>query len=193
MGQFTKRPVTIEAMRFPGVLVEHTDEMVRLDEWLAKHQGDRKCRLVGGVLVIPTLEGEMMASAGDWIIRGVKGELYPCKPDIFEATYAPAAIGGSGLSFGEALDALKLGARVCRAGWNGKGMWLAMSGVLGGRRVDADKFWSPHNEAFARENGGSATVLPCITMKTATGEIVMGWLASQPDMLTDDWMVVSAA
>lgn len=94
MGQFTKRLVTIEAMRFPGVGVEHTDEMARLDEWLAKHQGDRKCRLVGAVLVIPTLEGEMMASAGDWIIRGVKGELYPCKPDIFEATYTPAAISG---------------------------------------------------------------------------------------------------
>lgn len=42
-------------------------------------------------LAIPTLEGEMVASLGDWIIRGVKGELYPCKPDIFAATYEPAA------------------------------------------------------------------------------------------------------
>lgn len=41
-------------------------------------------------LLIPTLEGEMRAEVGDWIIRGVKGELYPCKPDIFEATYDPA-------------------------------------------------------------------------------------------------------
>ncbi len=41
-------------------------------------------------LEIPTLEGTMHASQGDWIIRGVKGELYPCKPDIFEATYEPA-------------------------------------------------------------------------------------------------------
>lgn len=38
-------------------------------------------------LTIPTLEGDMVAQDGDWIIRGVKGELYPCKPDIFEATY----------------------------------------------------------------------------------------------------------
>ena len=37
-----------------------------------------------------SLEGEMRASIGDWIIKGVKGEFYPCKPDIFEATYAPA-------------------------------------------------------------------------------------------------------
>jgi hypothetical protein len=41
-------------------------------------------------LSIPTLEGTMQASENDWIIRGVKGELYPCKPDIFAATYEPA-------------------------------------------------------------------------------------------------------
>lgn len=43
-----------------------------------------------GGIDIKTLEGTMHASPGDWIIRGVKGELYPCKPDIFEATYEPA-------------------------------------------------------------------------------------------------------
>lgn len=41
-------------------------------------------------MVIVTLEGAMTASPGDWIILGVKGEVYPCKPDIFEATYEPA-------------------------------------------------------------------------------------------------------
>lgn len=41
-------------------------------------------------MFIPTLEGEMIASVGDWIIKGVKGEFYPCKPDIFEATYEMA-------------------------------------------------------------------------------------------------------
>jgi len=45
-------------------------------------------------LKIPTLEGLMVATEGDWIIRGVKGELYPCKPDIFEATYEPVDAGG---------------------------------------------------------------------------------------------------
>lgn len=42
------------------------------------------------VVLIPTLEGEMRADPGDWIITGVKGETYPCKPDIFEATYETA-------------------------------------------------------------------------------------------------------
>ena len=41
-------------------------------------------------IVIGTLEGDHLASQGDWIIRGVKGELYPCKPEIFAATYEPA-------------------------------------------------------------------------------------------------------
>ena len=46
--------------------------------------------LQGDSLLIKTPEGTMRADPGDWIIRGVKGEIYPCKPDIFEATYEPA-------------------------------------------------------------------------------------------------------
>lgn len=45
-----------------------------------------------GSATIKTLEGEMKADVGDWIIQGVKGELYPCKPDIFAATYEPAEL-----------------------------------------------------------------------------------------------------
>lgn len=71
-------------------------------------------------------------------------------------------------------------------------MWLALSGPLAGREIAAESFWSKPCSEFARHNGGSATVLPCINMKTATGEILMGWLASQSDMLADDWMVVPA-
>lgn len=155
-----------------------------------------------GYLVVPVPAGFLRrpgaVTEGDMLVRyeptaeEPHGYLSHSPRAVFEAGYAPLSH-ASAMTFGEALDALKLGQRVCRAGWNGKGMWLALSGVIGGRRVDADKFWSPHNEAFARENGGSATVLPCITMKTATSEILMGWLASQTDMLADDWMVVPAA
>jgi hypothetical protein len=96
----------------------------------------------------------------------------------------------SGLSFGLALEALKKGDRVARAGWNGKGMWLSLS-CDRTRRNPYQSFWSPHNARYAKEQGGYATVLPCITMKTATGEILMGWLASQTDMLADDWCIVA--
>lgn len=177
MGLYTKKPVTVEAVQFN-----------KIGDHPAVEAG------FGEGFCIEGRQGFVGVKPGDWIIAERDGKgFYPCAPDVFEATYAPAmAADDAGLTFGEALDALKLGQRVCRSGWNGKGMWLALSGVIGGRRVDADKFWSPHNEAFARENGGSATVLPCITMKTATGEILMGWLASQTDMLADDWMVVPA-
>ena len=52
-------------------------------------RADRLIQVYGDTLTIQTLEGEMTANNGDWIIRGVKGELYPCKPDIFAATYDP--------------------------------------------------------------------------------------------------------
>jgi hypothetical protein len=48
---------------------------------------------MGPVIRISTFEGEMTAQPGDWIIKGVKGELYPCKPDIFAATYEPVGHG----------------------------------------------------------------------------------------------------
>lgn len=105
----------------------------------------------------------------------------------FEAAYRPS----TGLTFGLALEALKQGKRVARAGWNGKGMWLSLS-CNGTRDVAAEHFWSPHNAAFARANGGTAPVLPSVTMKTATGEILMGWLASQSDMLAEDWVIVAS-
>lgn len=98
----------------------------------------------------------------------------------------------STMDFGDALRALKDGKRVARSGWNGKGMWLALSGGVVGRMVHAENFWSQANQDYAESLGGKAHVLPCITMKTATGEILMGWLASQTDMLAEDWVVVSA-
>lgn len=110
-----------------------------------------------------------------------------CPKDVFEASNTEAEHGC--MTFGAAIEALRRGQRVARQGWNGKGMWLALScGET--RDVPAQGFWSPHNRAYAEANGGSAKVLPSITMKTATGEILMGWLASQTDMLAIDWTVV---
>lgn len=107
-------------------------------------------------------------------------------PEAFEEAYR---LSGE-MNFGHALEMLKRGHRVARSGWNGKGMWLALSGPLEGRNIAFENFWSKPCSDFARDNGGSATVLPCINMKTATGEILMGWLASQTDMLASDWCVL---
>ena len=166
----------------------------------------------GGFVVVPVPRGFRRepgsVGEGDMLVRNAPtaehpdGYLSHSPRAVFEDGYAPAsraadAIGapadesaGGGLTFGQALGHLKAGARVARAGWNGKGMWLSLSGPLRGREIAFENFWSSNNAEFARLNGGSATVLPCITMKTATGEILMGWLASQTDMLAEDWCVV---
>lgn len=101
-----------------------------------------------------------------------------------DAAYRPL----TAMTFGDALILLKVGHRVARAGWNGKGMWIALS--PGSKELPAERFWAPQNRRHA-EKHGPTDVLPCITMKTATGEILMGWLASQTDMLAEDWQLVS--
>lgn len=96
MKKFKKKPVVIEAMQFKGIPnplgptgAEDMNYLGMFDDWIAKSRGSTPCKYRGGSFYIQTLEGEMEASAGDWIIRGVKGELYPCKEDIFAATYEP--------------------------------------------------------------------------------------------------------
>lgn len=90
-SRYRKKPVEIDAMQFTG---GNTDEVSKfLYAGLASPVPDYPGRpfAVGGpsgeYLVIETLEGDMRADVGDWIIKGIKGEFYPCKPDIFEATY----------------------------------------------------------------------------------------------------------
>ena len=92
-----------------------------------------------------------------------------------------------GLSFGLAIEAMQKGMKVARSGWNGKGMYIALS--PGMKSLASDKFWAGPNKEFANSIGGSADVLPCFTMKTATGEILMGWLASQTDILATDYEI----
>lgn len=85
MARYRKKPVVIEALQVPALF--DIDARVALDDWLVANRGDRPCRWSGDGLIISTLEGEMRADVGDWIIRGVQGELYPCKPGIFNSTY----------------------------------------------------------------------------------------------------------
>ena len=82
--KFRKKPVVIEAWR-------HTIPGEPAPEWLMRAFQEGKAWHQGGDFMIRTLEGDHRADLGDWIIRGVKGELYPCKPDIFEKTYEPVA------------------------------------------------------------------------------------------------------
>ena len=81
MTKFRKKPVVIEALLWTGG---------NLDDVMAFCCGDATYeQMASGVaaVIIKTLEGQHVASVGDWIIKGVNGEFYPCKPDIFEKTY----------------------------------------------------------------------------------------------------------
>lgn len=88
--KFRKKPVVIEAVRW-----DPSGKPTDLPEWLwnVLMLQPEMFRQETGTLTIRTLEGDMRAEPGDWIIKGVKGELYPCKPDIFEATYEPVERG----------------------------------------------------------------------------------------------------
>jgi len=85
--KFRKKPVVIEAFQFDGTPAAAI-KLCELSQGL-RFESPLPAKPGRGKIIIPTLEGEMAANPGDWIIRGVKGELYPCKPDIFEATYEP--------------------------------------------------------------------------------------------------------
>ncbi len=92
--------------------------------------------------------------------------------EAFEEAYRPC----EAMNFGLAVEALKKGERVARAGWNGKGMWLSL---VGGNEYKVESFIACQQH------------LPWIGMKTADDKFVP-WLASQTDVLADDWQIVSA-
>lgn len=87
MAKYRKKPVIIEAVQLRWDTWSEMCEFAGVGELEdRKPQGAMRPENAIG-LDIPTLEGLMHADENDWIIKGVKGELYPCKPDIFEATY----------------------------------------------------------------------------------------------------------
>lgn len=155
MAKYVKKPVVIEA-----------------------YQTDKE-------MIIHTLEGDMKASVGDYIITGVHGEQYPCKPDIFEETYEPMddaetcdAAKETNLTFGEMLKYLKRGRQCYRRGWNGKGQYIELGTAISYVDTAGYRIKTHHHTM-----GSKAIVF------VGTQGQQVGWLASQADMLSDDWMV----
>jgi len=99
------------------------------------------------------------------------------------------------MNFGEAIEALKKGQAVARSGWNGKYLWLNKGSVPADRLlVHGGGFTeSVKDDLFENGDMGTITRLPNINMRTATGSTVTGWLASQTDMLSEDWNVLPQA
>ncbi|NFA59467.1 hypothetical protein K8O96_12085 [Clostridium sporogenes] len=91
MAKYRKKPVEVEAFQYDGDLV-NTEEYYYIPGWAATAHIQRTLYFSEfegkpGELFIKTLEGDHHVSVGDYIIQGVNGEIYPCKPDIFEKTY----------------------------------------------------------------------------------------------------------
>lgn len=187
--QYRKKPVVIEAVILEKSeasiksALEFMGQKVDLSNSITAEKFEDYCSVgieKGGV-EIKTLEGVMKASFGDYIIKGVSGEFYPCKPDIFQKTYETANLGSEKLTFGEAIQALKNGCRVCRAGWNGKNMYLIM---FKGTEI-ANKFGYGFGEMQ-----GEFSFVDIIGIKSAQETMVLGWHPSTPDMLSEDWQII---
>ncbi len=107
------------------------------------------------------------------------------------------------MNYGNALEALKNGGRIARQGWNGKGMFLFLvKGSIDGTLLNFAPGEQPAPDHPSTMDGisiglfdchgdeGTVTRLPCIGKKTASGTLLHGWLASQSDMLANDWVVL---
>jgi len=90
-------------------------------------------------------------------------------------------------TFGEAIEALKSGKKVTRLGWNGNGMYLWLKPAT---TIKSEWCKDPMLKSIADSNGGEITALGTICMKTADNKILTGWLASQTDILSEDWTIL---
>lgn len=135
-----------------------------------------------GNVRVELLSSNPMPLPGDIVDMGYK-VVYPdgyeswSPQDVFEAAYRPT----DGMCFGLAIEAAKQGKKIARAGWNGKGMFLY--------HVPAAAYPPSTEVAKAAFQGENVPYGAYIAMKTAQGNVVP-WLASQTDMLSDDWYIV---
>ena len=129
MKMYRKKQIVVEAFQY-GIDVRpdwFNDKVTSND--IVTHIGNDIKETQYYYCEIKTLEGVMTGSLGDFIIKGVNGEIYPCKPDIFKKTYDVVDIKTSDtdcLNFGEVIEKLKLGYALRRKGWNGKGIFVFM-------------------------------------------------------------------
>jgi hypothetical protein len=175
MSKYTKNAIEVEAFQY-GVDPR--------PDWFCDAVTRNEIVTTPEHCVIKTREGHMTCMHGDYVIKGIKAEIYPCKSDIFKLTYHIPACEElkTDLTFGAALYRLKLGLRVAREGWNGKGMFLFL--------VPGSTFHVNREPLLSFYEAGTVVhYLPHIDMKTATGSIVP-WLASQTDLLANDWMEI---
>ena len=194
--KYRKKPVVIEAIQLK---VDNFDEVCDFmgGTPVPKHNlafgidehGNTNEPYLG--VYIETLEGKMLASYGDYIIKGVNGEFYPCKPDIFEKTYDEAD-NESSMTFGDAIEVLKQGGAIRRSGWNGKGMMVFKQVPA---HIESDiipKMQSlPQSakELILKGKGFIDYTSQCLIYNENTGR-ADSWVPSISDVFAEDWEIV---
>lgn len=183
----TKKQVTIECFQYDGDLQDSRGEFYVLPWAVEAFQKDI-IYFKDGEMYIRTLEGDHHVSVGDYVIKGVNGELYPCKPEIFEKTYN---LYDERMdfefchSFSWALEKIKQGCRIHRRGWNGKGMFAVLQkGYPQG--IPCNKQTA---EAWGLKEGDFFRCEPYMQLKMVNGSHSM-WVPSINDCLCEDWAIV---
>ena len=174
MRKFVKKPVVVEAYQFDG-------NIRSIDNFPISEVGKFKVSSENGqyYLIIPTLEGYMKAVAGDWIIKGVKGEYYPCRPDIFEQSYNMIKENNGILSEGEKRVRKSFNPSALKRVENFKSITASAIDEIAEveRRVKSASKDNPELGDFLRE---------CATAKTALQDASMWGVAALTHQITFD-------
>lgn len=195
--KYKKKPVVIEAIQLK---VDNFDEVCEFmgETPVPKHNPDYGIDEHGNTnnpylgVYIETLEGKMLANCGDYIIKGVSDEFYPCKPDIFEKTYDIVEDESDSMCFGDAIEVLKQGGAIRRKGWNGKGLFVIKQVPA---HIDCNvipKMQSLPQSAkdlIMKGKGFIDYTSQCLIYNENTGR-ADSWVPSISDVFSNDWEIV---
>lgn len=195
--KYKKKPVVIEAIQLK---VDNFDEVCEFmgETPVPKHNPDYGIDEHGNTnnpylgVYIETLEGKMLANCGDYIIKGVSGEFYPCKPDIFEKTYDIVEDESDSMCFGDAIEVLIQGGAIRRKGWNGKGLFVIKQVPA---HIDCNvipKMQSLPQSAkglIMKGKGFIDYTSQCLIYNENTGR-ADSWVPSISDVFSNDWEIV---
>ena len=173
MQKFVKKPVVIEAIQYDGENIE------AIENFVGKKLSTVMSSDVDVKLIIPTLEGYMKALKGDYIIKGIKGELYPCKPDVFKSTYNVVEDNNGILSEGEKRVRKSFNPSALKRVENFKSITASAIDEIAEveRRVKSTSKDNPELGDFLRE---------CATAKTALQDASMWGVAALTHQITFD-------
>ena len=195
--KYRKKPIVIEAIQLK---VDNFDEVCEFmgetpaleynpDFGIDEHGNTNEPYL--GVY-IETLEGKMLASYGDYIIKGVNGEFYPCKPYIFEKTYDKSDDLSYAMDFGDAIEVLKQGGAIRRTGWNGKGLFVIkqVPAHIGSDVIPKmQSLPQSAKDLILSGKGFIDYTSQCLIYNENTGR-ADSWVPSISDVFAEDWEIV---